>query len=190
MTKQLLILPLLAGAAYGAVPAAPAGTVPAGTVIHVRLNESIGTQRNRPGDRFEATLASPVVEAGRTVIPAGTQVYGIVREASPSGRFKGRAVLMLALESIDVHGQRLRVQTASQTRTTARHRKRNLLFAGGGAGTGAMIGGLAAGGVGAAIGAGAGAAAGLTTAVVTGRKQLQVPAETLVAFRLTRPLNL
>ena len=177
-------------AVYAQAPAAAPLVVGAGAIVRVRLNESVGTQRDRPGDRFDATLESPLIAGGQVAVPRGAQVYGIVREARPSGRLKGRAVLMLALESVQANGRRVPIRTASQTRVSARHRKRNLLLTGGGAGLGASIGAIAGGGVGAAIGAGAGAAAGLTTAVITGRKQVRIPAETVLTFRLERPLTI
>jgi len=172
-------------------PAAPAPLVaPAGTTIVVRLNEALGTQRNRPGDHFDGILAEPIMVNGRVAAPRGSEVNGIVRESAPSGRLKGRAELMIAINSIVVRGQRIRIHTASDIRTSARHRKRNLFLIGGGTGTGAAIGALAGGGIGAAIGAGAGAAAGFTDAVVTGRRQVRIPAESVLTFRLTQPATL
>jgi hypothetical protein len=174
-------------------PAAPvqeALTVPAGTAIEVRLNETLGTRSNRPGDRFDGILVAPLMANGRVAAARGSEVYGVIRESAPSGRLKGRAVLMVGLESISVNGRRVPIRTDSQVRTSARHRKRNLILMGGGAGTGAMIGALAGGGVGAAIGVGAGAAAGFTGAVITGKKQVRIPAETVLNFRLTNPVTL
>lgn len=165
-------------------------TVPSGTPIQVRLNHSLSTDRNRPGDRFEGVLQSPLAVDGRVLAGKGSVVRGFVRDASPSGRLKGRAVLTLALDSIDVHGRTFAIRTGVNTRVSAAHKKRNLKWIGGGSGTGALIGAVAGGGVGAAIGAGAGAAAGLTGAVVTGRRQVRVPAESLMTFRLQQPLTI
>ena len=123
----------------------PASSVlPAGSVIKIRLNHSVGTKLNRPGERFDATLVSPLMVNGQVVAPAGADVHGIVRESRPSGRLKGRAVLTMGLESIEIGVRRVPLQTVSQTRTSDRHRRRNFLFTGGGAGTGALIGALAA----------------------------------------------
>jgi len=178
---------------YAVAPAArveEALTVPAGSNVEVRLNESLGTRSNRPGDHFDGILEAPLMSNGRVAAPRGSEVYGVIRESAPSGRLKGRAVLMVGLESISVNGRRVPIRTDSQVRTSARHRKRNLILIGGGTGTGAMIGALAGGGVGAAIGAGAGAAAGFTGAVITGKKQVRIPAETVLNFRLSRPVTL
>jgi hypothetical protein len=164
--------------------------LPQGTLLHVRINESVSTSRNRPGDHFDAMLTAPLVADGRTVVPEGTIIRGTVREAKPSGRFKGRAVLVLALDSMQLNGRNISIDTASQARTSGNHKKRNLLWLGGGAGSGATIGAIAAGGTGAAIGAGAGAAAGFTGALITGKKNVRIPAETRMTFRLARPVTL
>ncbi len=175
----------------GPAPAVrPAVVIPKGTMLHVRLNEALGTATSRPGERFDATLTEPLLANGVTVAPRGTQVSGLVREAMPSGRLKGRAVLMLALESIEMNGRRIPIQTRAFTETSGRHRKRNSWWLGGGAGTGALIGGLAGGGAGLAIGAGSGAAVGLTGALLTGRKQVRLPAEAVVGFRLEQPVTI
>lgn len=162
--------------------------IPAGTTLHVRLNETLGTAISRAGQRFNATLTEPLLAGGRTVVPRGAQVRGIVREAVPSRRLKGQAVLMLALESVNVDGHAVPLHTTSHTSRSGGHTKRNSWLIGGGAGGGALIGALAGGGAGAAIGAGSGAVAGLTGALVTGRKQIRLPAETVVGFRLVRPV--
>ena len=190
MRRTLLIASVAAVNLFGqaAGPRQPV-VLPAGTRIRVRLNQSISTAQNRPGDHFEATLESPLMAGGQTVAARGVQVRGIVQEAKPSGRLKGRGRLMLALESIDIHGRQTPIRTWSVTRVSSAHKKRNLALTGGGAGTGALIGALAGGGPGAAIGAGAGAAAGLTGAAVTGKKQVRIPAETMMTFRLHRAVH-
>jgi hypothetical protein len=165
-------------------------TVPAGTPVRVRLTSAISTERNRPGERFEATLETPLETGGRVLAPRGTRVHGVIREARPSGRLKGRAVLMLALDGMDVNGRQVRMETAPQVRTSAKHKRRNMTLMGGGAGTGALIGALAGGGAGAAIGAGAGTAAGFTGALITGRKQVRVPAESVLTFHLRQAMQL
>jgi hypothetical protein len=163
--------------------------VQSGAVLQVRLNRSLSTAQNRAGDRFTATLVEPVEVGGRTVFHKGSQVTGLVEEAAPSGRFKGRAHLMLALDSIQVDGRPLALSTSVKTRSGQRHRKHNALWIGGGSGTGALIGGLAGGPVGLVVGATSGAAAGLAGALVTGRKQVSLPAETLLTFRLRAPVD-
>ena len=178
-------------------PAAPAPAapepqplvVPAGTTLTVRLRESVGSKISSPGQSFSATLASPVTVEGNTVIPAGASARGTVVDAKPLGRFKGGAILEVRLNSITVNGTEQRIKTSAVTRTLKGKGKRTAVMAGGGTAFGAIIGGLAGGGKGAAIGAAAGAGAGTGGAAFTGNKEIVLPAESALSFRLTSPLE-
>lgn len=164
-------------------------TLQPGTALAVRLNHAITTDRNKPGDRFSGVVEAPVLVGQRVVIPKGAGVTGLVRRCASSGRFKGSAVVSLGLLSVDFDGREYSITSSPATRYSGGHKKRNWAMIGGGSGAGALIGGLAAGGGGALIGAGAGAAAGTVGAALTGRKQVRIPAETLVHFRLAAPLT-
>jgi hypothetical protein len=159
-------------------------TIPAGTTLLVRMDESVNTRSDRAGDTFSATLSTPIEVDGRTLVPAGTQFNGHVTVAKASGRLKGRAVIGLKLDTFHLAGREFHVQTNSIERESDRHRKHNAMFIGGGAGLGAAIGAIAGGGKGALIGAGAGAGAGTAGAAITGKKQVGVGAETALRFRL------
>ncbi len=164
--------------------------VPAGTVLTVRLGQAVGSKISAPGQSFTATLASPLSVEGRTVIPAGAAAAGTVVDAKPLGRFKGGAVLQLRLTSITVNGSEQSISSSSVTRTETGKGKRTAVLAGGGAGLGALIGGLAGGGKGAAIGALAGGGAGTGGAAFTGNKDVVLPAESALSFKLEQPLEL
>jgi hypothetical protein len=163
--------------------------VPAGTTLTVRLGEAVGSKISSPGQSFSATLASPVTVDGNTVIPAGASARGTVVDAKPLGRFKGGAILEVRLNSITVNGTEQRIRTSAVTRTLKGKGKRTAVLAGGGTALGAIIGGLAGGGKGAAIGAAAGAGAGTGGAAFTGNKEIVLPAESALSFRLTSPLE-
>ena len=163
--------------------------VPAGTVLTVRLGQSVGSKISSPGQTFTATVASPVTVEGKTAIPAGATASGTVVDAKPLGRFKGGAVLQLRLTSITVNGADQSISTSSVTRTATGKGKRTAVLAGGGAGLGALIGGLAGGGKGAAIGALAGGGAGTGGAAFTGNKDIVLPAESALSFKLEQPLE-
>ena len=165
-------------------------TLPEGTSFRVRLQETLGTRQNRPGDKFTAALDEPLVDGDRVVVPKGTTFTGHIVTSKSSGRFKGRAVLALRLDSFDLNGQTYEIQSNNSSRASAGHKKHHLLWIGGGSGGGAAIGAIAAGGTGALIGAGAGAAAGTVGSAITGKRQVSLPAETALRFRLESPVNL
>lgn len=163
--------------------------VPAGTVLTVRLGQTVGSKISSAGQTFTATLASPVVVDGKTAIPAGATASGTVVDAKPLGRFKGGASLQLRLTSVTVGGAEQSISTSSVVRTAAGKGKRTAIMAGGGAGLGALIGGLAGGGKGAAIGALAGGGAGTGGAAFTGNKDIVLPAESALSFKLEQPIE-
>lgn len=165
-------------------------TLPEATQIHVTLNAAVASDRNKPGDHFEATIAQPILIDGKTVIPKGARATGVVVDARPSGRLKGRAHLQLALESVSVNGSSYGIRTASEATIGARHKSHNLALIGGGAGGGFLIGAIAGGGSGALIGGPIGAGAGTAAALLTGKKNVRLPAETHLTFRLARPVTI
>jgi hypothetical protein len=163
--------------------------VPAGTVLTVRLGEAVGSKISSPGQTFTATLASAVSVDGRTAIPAGATASGTVVDAKPLGRFKGGASLQLKLTSITVGGSDRAISTSSVVRAESGKGKRTAVLAGGGAALGALIGGLAGGGKGAGIGALAGGGAGTGGAAFTGNKDVVLPAESALSFKLEQPIE-
>jgi hypothetical protein len=163
--------------------------VPAGTVLTVRLGQSVGSKISSPGETFTATLASPVSVEGRTAIPAGASASGTVVDAKPLGRFKGGASLQLRLTSITIGGSDQAISTSSVSRIATGKGKRTAVLAGGGAALGALIGGLAGGGKGAGIGALAGGGAGAGGAAFTGNKDIVLPAESALSFKLEQPIE-
>ena len=164
--------------------------IPRGARLQVRTDEAISTRQNRAGDKFQATLAAPVVIEGQTVLRVGTVFTGHVTTADESGRLKGRAVLGVTLDTFRRDGRDYQVQTNRVTRVSAAHKKHNAGFIAGGAGLGAAIGALAGGGKGAGIGALAGGAAGTAGAAATGKFQVSLPAESRVTFSLAAPVRL
>lgn len=173
-----------------AAPAPVTITIPAGKVITVSLADEVGSKVSQPGQSFGGTLAKPVSVNGEVAVPAGAKVEGVVVDAKPLGRFAGGALLQLSLNSIWVNGQQTPVQTATFTQTLKGKGKRTGAMIGGGAGLGALIGGLAGGGKGAAIGAAAGAGAGTAGTAYTGNKEIVLPAESAVSFKLTHSLTI
>lgn len=164
-------------------------TLPQGTAIAVTLDHALASDKNRPGDRFEATVAEAVVVDGRTVIPRGASVRGRVIEARESGRLQTVARLSLALEEVEVDGRSYRLSSGAITYSGKSHKNRNIAYIGGGAAGGAIIGGIAGGGKGAAIGSAAGAGAGTAAAAATGKQEIRLAPESRLSFRLAEPLT-
>jgi hypothetical protein len=164
--------------------------VPAETIVSVVLDEPVGSKISTPGQNFSATVREPVEVEGRVAIPKGARATGIVKDAKPAGRFKGGASLELTLASIEVNGTNYDVRTTTPTETSKGKGKRTAAMVGGGAGGGALIGGLAGGGKGAIIGGLIGAAAGTGGAGLTGNRDITLPAETPITFKLVDPLEI
>jgi len=164
--------------------------VPAGTVLTVRLGETLSSKDSQAGQTFTAAVVSPVDVAGKTVIPAGATATGTVVAAHAAGRFKGASLLQIKLDSVTVHGHSHPVETSSVARSEKGKGKRTATMIGGGAGAGALIGALAGGGKGAAIGALVGGGAGTAGSAFTGNRDVTLPAEAAVSFKLETPLEI
>lgn len=164
--------------------------VPADTVISVVLDQTISSKTAHSGDKFSATIESPVDIEGKVAIPKGVRADGVVKDAKAAGRFKGGATLALELTSITVSGRDYEVQTSGAAMSSKGKGKRTAAMVGGGAAGGAAIGGIAGGGKGAAIGALIGAAAGTGGAGLTGNRDITLSAETPLDFRLLVPVKI
>jgi hypothetical protein len=162
--------------------------IPAGTPLHVRLDESLGTKHDSAGERFYASLSDPIVVDGRTLLPVGTHFTGHVTESKPSGNVKGRAVLAVRLDAFEWHGRQYPIETSSFESVS--HKKKGLRWIAGGGGIGAVIGGIAGGGAGALIGGAAGAGAGTAGSFASGKRQVNLGAETPLTFTLRKPVQL
>ena len=164
--------------------------VPAGTAITIRTNQPLGSKTSQTGNVFSGTVMTPITIEGEVVIPSGSEVSGIVKEAKKAGKIKGAAVLRLSLESVTINGHTYNLQAEEVSQTSTGKGKRSAAVIGGGTGLGAAIGGIAGGGKGAAIGALTGAAAGTIGAATTGKRDIDLPAEAALSFKLTQPLTL
>jgi hypothetical protein len=165
-------------------------TVPAGTIVSVRTIDAIDSQNNRTGQRFRASLDSPIVVGNDVVVPKGLNVNLKLVNASSAGKIQGRSELTVSLESFYYQGKSYQVATTDVQQQGASRGKRSAAVIGGGAALGAIIGGLAGGGKGAAIGAAAGGGTGAAVQVLTKGQQVKIPAETRLDFTLHDPVDI
>jgi len=163
-------------------------TVAAGTELAIRINQHISVKHSHAGDPFSGEVVEPVMENGSVVIPGGTPVSGRVDEAHRRGHFEGRSVLELRLTEMTLNGSEYGLDTHDNVRTKKGKGKRTGAFVAGMTGAGMLIGGVATGGVGLAIGGAAGAGAGTLIAGTTGNRDIEIPSESIVHFRLADDL--
>lgn len=166
--------------------------LPAGTSLSVRTDERIDGQNAAEGHTFQASIVQDVLDStGNVVIPRGSPATLIVRRMSEGGTLTSGSYV-LDLESVRVNGRRYVVNTedVAKGEQGIGKNKRTAEYVGGGAVLGTLLGAIAGGGKGAAIGAIAGAAAGGGVQVLTKGKEIRVPAETVLNFRLEEPLHL
>ena len=172
-----------------AVPAPVNANIPAGTSLTIRIDQRISVKTSRSGDTFTGEIVEPVLASDNGVLlPKGTQVAGVVDASHRRGHFKGRSLLELRLTSLTLNGTQYPVETNDLARSKKGKGKRSAALIGGGAGLGMLVGGLASGGAGLVIGGLAGGGAGTAVAGLTGNRDIDIPAESIVRFRLADDL--
>lgn len=167
----------------------------AGTEIQVRTDQAVSIKEaGRVGENYSGSVANDVLDKnGRVAIPKGSRAELRVVPVNSSTESKQ---MTLDLQSVTVGGQLYRIQSETLTSTGSARtgglgaNKRTGEYVGGGALAGTLIGALAGGGKGAAIGALAGGAAGAGTQVLTRGKSLDIPAETVLRFKLENGVSL
>ncbi|MCJ7503529.1 MAG: hypothetical protein MUP80_10780, partial [Acidobacteriia bacterium] len=165
-------------------------TIPAGTVLTVRMIERIDSSRHRPGEEFAGTIDAPVVVDDRVVIRRGADARVRLVESRSAGRMTGRSELHVELVGLAIGAQSYTVETGMIEKAGASRGKRTAQTVGGGAALGALIGAIAGRGKGAAIGGAIGAGAGTAVQASTKGEQVQIPPETKLDFTLRSPLTL
>ncbi len=182
-----------AGAVPGGAPVIrPADVhIPAGTGLAIRINQHISVKSTPAGTRFDGELVDPWTDAnGRVILPQGTPVGGVVDASHRRGHFKGSSILELRLTSLTLNGVQFPLETRDLVRTKKGKGKRSAAFIGGGSGLGMLIGGVASGGTGLLIGGLAGGGAGTALGGMTGNRDIDIPAESIVRFKLADDLVL
>jgi hypothetical protein len=198
--KKWTVLPCILLAAMAT--AQTSSPVPAGTALMVKLETTLATFSNKPGDLFQGQLIHPVVLDGRTVIPAGTKIEGRVAKVSEPRRISGRPTIKIVPETLVMAGGERFALDATLVDTNAGrdtdvnqegefkgsgHDRRDQMEAGGGTAGGMLIGGLIGGPPGILIG-------GLVGAGSTGghwlskHRSATLPSGTTLTIELKRTL--
>lgn len=173
-----------------------AASLPEGSTLHARLDDSLGTDRNKAGDRFTATVTEAITaQNGVTVVPVGAKLHGTVTALDNSDRVGDNAYIRLDFDRLSINGRDYAfdadvVQTAVETRGDSRNE--TLQKAGIGAAAGAVLGAV----VGDAdlkdivVGAAIGAAAGTVISLGSGDVEAVLPAGTALTLRSTEMVSL
>lgn len=184
------------GSPQGQPPAypvvAPSLTLPAGTVVTVRVSQWLSSDHSRAGDQFNAVLDQPVIVDGWVVARRGQTVMGRVAVAEKKGNGNKQSRLGVELtQMVLADGQQVPLRTQLlQASGPGVPTGQQVATVGVPTGVGAAIGAAAGGGEGAGIGAGAGAVAGLIGVLLTPGKPTVIPPETQLTFRQEYPLTI
>jgi hypothetical protein len=166
-------------------------TLPAGTVVRVRIDEWLSTERNLTGDSFSAVLDQPIVVDGWVVARRGQAQTGRVSLVKKGGHGGGASELGVDLPELTlVDGQQMPLQTKLFQTSAGTSHGQDAAVIGTTTAVGAVIGAIAGRGTGAAIGAGAGATAGIIGVLSTPGKPTVISPETILSFRLQTPVTI
>jgi len=169
-------------------------SVPVGTSLKVRLNETLSSKESRVGDKFTVTVLDPAKYNEATI-------EGHISSINKSGKVSGRTSMNLDFDRITMsdglsgplHGYVSRVYGSdagaadNEGGVESGSRTKQAIKRGGiGAAAGAIIGGIAGGGKGAAIGLLIGGAGGAGSLAVQGSKELKLENGTEMLIKVTR----
>ncbi len=205
MVKGALFVVFLVGST-ASLARAEKFAVPAGTLLHCRLTQTLSTRLNYQGDPFTASVSEPLIFSGHDVIPAGATLEGRIVWMERPGRIKGVGEMRLSAEKVTfpdgrtfplnailvtaygaegarVVGEEGRVKGPSS-------RLKELEEVGIGVGAGGFLGTLIGGFHGAVVGGAVGGVAGFVDHLRRGGQHLTLPMGTQLNYQLTRSLEI
>src|SRR5581483_1723840 len=183
---SMAMLAVLSGGARSAF--AGTVTVPAGTVLSIRMTDGLDSRTSNSGETFRGTIDAPVILNNRVVIPSGAEAIGRVSDLQRAGRFRGRASVVMELTALNFDGKSVGVFTSRQEQSAVSSGSRTALFTAGGAVAGALLGGFAGGKKGFAMGGLLGAAGGALVHFLRGPAPVIIPPESRILFTLQSPM--
>jgi len=158
--------------------------IPVGTEIDVRLVDGLSSERNQVEDRFIATTVVDLQLGERVVIPAGSELRGIVNSVDKAGRVDRKAGLTLAFDRITLKGSEREMLGLVTDTIEGKGVKGEVAKIGTAAGAGAIIGGILGGVKGAIAGILIGGG-GIVAA--TPGKDVELAPGTILRVRLDQP---
>jgi hypothetical protein len=164
-------------------------TIPAGTTLRLDLASSLGSDSSKVEDPVSARVREAVVIDGKTVVPQGASLAGVVTDVADSGRVKGRARIAYRFNSLTVDDEKYDIATSPTSHMAEATKKEDAKKIGIGAGAGAALGAVLGGGSGAAKGAVIGGAAGTGAVLATKGKEVHLGPGANVTTKLTAPLT-
>jgi hypothetical protein len=165
-------------------------TLPAGTTLRLELKSSVASDTSQVEDTVRAALRQAVTVDGKAVLPAGTEVAGVVTAVERSGRVKGLAHIAYRFTSLRHDSERYDIRTATISHEAKATKKKDATKIAVGAGAGAAIGAILGGGGGAAKGAAIGGGAGTGVVLATRGEEVRLGPGADVSTRLTSPLTI
>ena len=164
-------------------------TIPAGTTLRLELKSAVGSDTSTVEQPVSAELRAPVTIDGRVVLPAGSEVMGVVTDVERSGRVKGRARVAYRFNSVRAGGENVDIQTSAISHVAEATKGSDARKIAIGAGAGAAVGALLGGGDGAAKGAAIGGAGGTGVVLATRGKEVHMGPGADVTTKLTAPVT-
>lgn len=167
--------------------AAAAVELPAGLEMNVRLSTKLNSGNLHVEDRFEATTQEELKVNGRSVVPAGSIMRGIVSSVEPASHTNRTARMTLAFDQLTVNGQAYPIRARVTQAIAGQGLKGEATRIAVGAGIGAVVGGLFGGGKGAAAGTVIGSGG---TIAATEGKQIELPQGAIVRATIDAPVQI
>jgi hypothetical protein len=165
-------------------------TIPAGTLIPIRMIDSADSRTDQVGQTYRGSIDTDIAINDQVVLPKGSDTRLKLTVVSSASKLSGKSELQLELERIVVWGTSYVVVSNAVERTAEAEGPKTARDIGIGAAIGAVIGAIAGGKKGAAIGAGVGAGSGVAVAASTKGEQVLVPSESRLEFRLEQPVEI